>query len=201
MWLAAGVRLHQTCPMGRTYDAIDTRLAGWLQAQPIFFVGTAPLDASGHVNVSPKGNRGELVVLDEQRVAYLEQTGSGVETIAHLQENGRIVVTWCAFDGAPRIVRVHGRGRVVRPEEDGWVELAAAFRAVGGDPDGCGVRSAIVVDVERVADSCGFGVPLMTFTAHRPAMDKWSEGKGAEGIAAYQATKNARSIDGLPGLV
>ncbi|MCU4183242.1 pyridoxamine 5'-phosphate oxidase family protein [Acidiferrimicrobium sp. IK] len=186
--------------MGRSYDSIDDRMAEWVQSQPVFFVGTAPLAEDGHVNVSPKGNRGELAVLDERRVAYLEQTGSGVETIAHLRENGRIVMMWCAFDGPARIIRFHGRARAVVPGEDGWDGLASAFRSRGGDPDGIGVRSAIVMDVERVADSCGYGVPLMNFRAHRPAMDNWARGKGPDGIAAYQSKNNARSIDGLAGL-
>jgi hypothetical protein len=186
--------------MGRTYDTIDDRLAGWVQAQPVFFVGTAPLDAEGRVNVSPKGNRGELVVIDGRRVAYLEQTGSGVETIAHVKENGRIVVMWCAFDGPPRIVRVHGTGSVHRPGDHGWERLAAAFFGVGGNPAGPGVRSAVVVEVERIADSCGYGVPLMDFRAHRPTMDEWCTRKGPDGIATYQAQKNQLSIDGLPGL-
>ncbi len=195
-----GYAIGDTWTMSRTFDAIDDRLAKWVQAQPVFFVGTAPLDGDGHINVSPKGNRGELAVLDQHHVAYLEQTGSGIETIAHLQDNGRIVVMWCAFDGPPRIVRFHGRARAVRPGDDGWDDLAAAFIARGGNPGGCGVRSSIVIDVQRVADSCGYGVPLMDFVGHRPKMDSWSQRKGAEGIAAYQAGHNTVSIDGLPGL-
>ena len=186
--------------MARTHDALDGQLASWIEAQPVFFVATAPLAGDGHVNVSPKGNRGELVVLGPRCLAYLELTGSGVETIAHLRENGRIVVMCCAFTGRPRIVRVHGRGRAIRPGAEGWDEPAAAIAGAGGDPEGPGVRSIITVDVERIADSCGYGVPLMTFAGHRPAMDEWSERKGPEGIAAYQAGHNARSIDGLAGL-
>lgn len=190
----------KTVDMGRTYDSLDQRQAAWLCAQPVFFVASAPLDPAGHVNVSPKGNRGELVVLDGRRIAYLEQTGSGVETIAHLRDNGRIVVMACAFSGPPRILRVHGRGEVIRPGADGWPELADAFAAAGGRPSAPGVRSAIVVHAERISDSCGFGVPLMEFDRHRPTMDEWSSRKGEEGVAAYQASKNLRSIDGLPGL-
>lgn len=178
------------------FDAIDDRLATWLTGQPVFFVATAPLAADGHVNCSPKGNRDELVVLDSRRIAFLDQTGSGVETIAHLQENGRIVVMWCAFEGPPRIVRVHGSGCAVRPGEPVFAGLADRFP--GGD--GPGVRSVIVVDVERVSDSCGYGVPRMGFEGHRRTMDKWVERKGADGIAAYQSAHNARSLDGLPGV-
>jgi hypothetical protein len=186
--------------VGRTYDTVDERLAAWLEGQPVFFVATAPLDPEGHVNLSPKGNRGELAVLDGHRVAYLEQTGSGIETVAHLRDNGRIVVMACAFTGPPRIVRLHGCGHMVRPGEPGWGEIAAAITRCGGRPDGVGVRGAIVVDVARVADSCGYGVPVMAFERHRDTMDTWAERKGADGIATYQDGHNRFSIDGLPGL-
>jgi hypothetical protein len=182
--------------MGRTYEVIDQALAEWLGAQPVFFVSTAPLSADGLLNCSPKGNRQEFVVVDERTVAYLDQTGSGVETIAHLRENGRIVVMFCAFAGAPRIVRLHGTGRVVFTEDANFSELAGRFP--GGE--GVGVRSIIVVDVSRIADSCGYGVPFMTFEGHRPTMDKWSNRKGAEGIRNYWAEKNGKSIDALEGL-
>jgi class 3 adenylate cyclase len=182
--------------MGRTYDTIEQRLAEWITAQPVFFVATAPLSPEGHVNCSPKGNRGELAVLDERTVAYLDQTGSGVETIAHLQENGRIVLMFCAFEGPPRIVRVHGRGRVVRPADGEFEAVARLF----DHPGGVGVRGVIVVEADRVSDSCGYGVPFMEFGSHRPTMDEWAARKGAEAIAVYQADKNATSIDGIPGL-
>ncbi len=182
--------------MGRTYDAVDDRLAGWLQQQPVFFVATAPSGDGGHVNCSPKGNRGEFMVLDGGRVAFLDQTGSGVETIAHLRENGRIVIMFCAFDGPPRIVRMHGRGRAVQAGESGFPALRQRFP--GGD--GVGVRSVVVVDLERISDSCGYGVPLMSFDGHRPTMDEWAARKGAEGIERYWAEKNSSSLDGLPGV-
>jgi hypothetical protein len=182
--------------MGRTYDRIDPRLADWMAGQPVFFVATAPLHSEGHVNCSPKGNRQELAVLDERRIAYLDQTGSGIETIAHLAENGRIVIMFCAFDGPPRIVRVHGQGRAVRPGEDGFAELASHFPGC----DGVGVRSIVVVEARRISDSCGYGVPIMPFYSHRPTMDEWCERKGPEGIATYWTEKNAISLDGLPGI-
>jgi hypothetical protein len=182
--------------MGRTYDTIEPRVAEWLLRQPVFFVATAPLAGDGHVNCSPKGNRDELVVLDDRRVAYLDQTGSGVETIAHLSENGRIALMFCAFEGPPRILRVHGTGVAVRPGDPGFDDLAPRF------PGGrrVGVRSIIVVEAERISDSCGFGVPVMPFEQHRLAMDEWAERKGEEGIAAYWSDKNSASLDGLPGL-
>ncbi len=182
--------------MGQTYEVIDRGLAEWLEAQPVFFVATAPLSGDGLVNCSPKGNRSEFVVVDERTIAYLDQTGSGIETIAHLRENGRIVVMFCAFAGAPRIVRLHGRGRAVLANDPSFADLARRFPGGGG----VGVRSIIVTEVVRIADSCGYGVPLMAFEGHRPTMDQWSNRKGREGIRNYWAEKNAKSIDQLDGL-
>jgi Pyridoxamine 5'-phosphate oxidase len=186
--------------MGRIRDSIDERLSEWLEAQLVFFVASAPLAADGHVNLSPKGNRHELAVLSPHAVAYLEQTGSGAETIAHLKENGRVVLMACAFSGPPRIVRLHGRGRAVTPGDIDWDDLAAALAAKGADLAGPGVRSIIYIDVTRIADSCGYGVPLMAFESHRDTMDEWSARKGPDGVAAYKAEKNGSSIDGLPAL-
>jgi hypothetical protein len=182
--------------MGKTYDAIDGSLAEWLESQPVFFVSTAPLSSDGLVNCSPKGNRDEFAVVGEHTVAYLDQTGSGIETIAHLRENGRIVIMFCAFVGPPRILRLHGRGGAILTDDPRFSELAARFP--GGS--GVGVRSIIVADVVRIADSCGYGVPQMTFEGHRPTMDQWSNRKGPEGIRSYWAEKNAESIDHLEGL-
>ena len=182
--------------MGRTHDSIDARLAGFMLAQPLFFVASAPLTAEGRVNCSPKSNHGELVVLDESRVAYLDRNGSGVETIAHLRENGRIVLMFCAFEGLPRIVRIHGRGSVVERGDEGFGELAAKFPIDRIE----GARSIIVVSAERVSDSCGYGVPLMAFTAHRTQMAEWAARKGEEGMREYREANNALSLDGLPGL-
>jgi hypothetical protein len=182
--------------MGRTYDRIDDLLAGWLTAQPMFFVATSPLDPNGSPNCSPKSNRDEFHVLGEHRVAYVDQTGSGVETIAHLRENGRIVIMFCAFTGPPRIVRLHGRGRAVPVDQRDFAALAEGWPRA----EGVGVRSIITLEVERVADSCGYGVPLMDFVAHRPTMDQGFERKGRDGIRAYWTEANLISIDSLPGL-
>ncbi|MHB1710327.1 MAG: pyridoxamine 5'-phosphate oxidase family protein [Acidimicrobiales bacterium] len=182
--------------MGRVYKEFDAPLARFIEEQPVFFVATAPLDATGLVNCSPKGNRDELVVVAPDRIAYLEQTGTGIETVAHLLQNGRIVVMVCAFEGPPRIVRIHGRGRVHAADTADFDRLARVFPASGG----VGVRSIIEVEITRIADSCGYGVPLMEFREHRDTMDRWSARKGAGGIASYQAEKNAASIDGLTGL-
>ncbi len=182
--------------MAKTYEGIDQKLSAWISEQPVFFVSTAPLDPDGSVNCSPKGNRGEFAVLDELTVAYLDQTGSGVETIAHLQENGRIVIMFCAFVGPPRIVRLHGKGRVVLADHPDFDELVGRF--TGGPA--VGVRSVVVVEVGRVSDSCGYGVPLMHFEGHRPTMDQWSTRKGRDGIRQYWAEKNVTSVDGIRGI-
>jgi hypothetical protein len=182
--------------MGRTYDAIDARLTAWLAAQPVFFVATAPLAGDGHVNCSPKGNRGEFAVIGESRIAYVDQTGSGTETIAHLNENARIVVMFCAFTGPPRIVRLHGHGRAVLLDDPDFLELARSFPG----PMTVGVRAVIEVEVTRIADSCGYGVPLMEFSGHRPNMEQWADRKGSDGVRAYWVEKNSTSIDGLAGV-
>ena len=179
--------------MGTVLPAIDTGLADWLADQPMFFVGTAPLSADQHINISPKGLRGTFTVLDEHTVAYLDLTGSGIETIAHLRENGRIVLMFCAFEGRPRIIRLHGRGRVVLPHDDGFGELVPRFS------EHVGVRSVIVVDVERVSDSCGHAVPTMEYRADRDILDLSARKKGEEHLAGYRREMNAVSIDGLPG--
>ena len=180
--------------MGKLYDSIDARLGTFITGQPVFFVATAPSGGAGHVNCSPKGNRNSLVVLGPTEVAYQDLTGSGVETIAHLRDNGRIVIMLCTFEGPPRIVRLHGRGEVVTPGHQRYDELAASF------PRKPGTRAVIRIDVERISDSCGYGVPLMTLQGHRDNLDHWAETKGPAGIEAYQTEKNAESIDGLPGL-
>ena len=180
--------------MADVLDGIDDKLASWLDQQPMFFVGTAPLAADQHVNLSPKGLAGTFAVLGERQVAYLDLTGSGAETIAHLRENGRIVLMFCAFDGRPRIIRLHGRGRVVLQGDDEFNDLIGRFS------DHLGVRSIIVIDVDRVADSCGYGVPTMSYVADREVLDLSHAKKGPEGLADYRAQMNAASIDGLPAL-
>jgi len=182
--------------VGKVFEGIDERLASFLEAQPVFFVSTAPLASDGLVNCSPKRNRREFAVLSADQVGYLDQTGSGVETIAHLRENGRIVVMFCAFDGPPRIVRLHGRGHSVAAGTSGFDSLAPRFEGSGE----AGVRAIVVVDVARVSDSCGYGVPIMPFESHRPTMDQWSARKERAGVLEYQAEKNRTSLDGLAAL-
>ncbi|MFN2462890.1 MAG: pyridoxamine 5'-phosphate oxidase family protein [Candidatus Dormibacteria bacterium] len=179
--------------MSKVFEGIDAGLKDVLEAQPVFFVATAPMAADGHLNLSPKGyNR--LQVIDPRTVAYLDLTGSGVETIAHLRENGRIVIMCCAFEGPPRIVRLHGRGEALEKSSPGFVELAHRF------PPHTSARAIIRVAVERISDSCGFGVPLMSYQRERTQIDAWAEHKGPQGIAEYQENHNAASIDGIPGL-
>jgi predicted pyridoxine 5'-phosphate oxidase superfamily flavin-nucleotide-binding protein len=181
--------------MGKVYPSIDGRLREFLLAQPVFFVATAP--AEGHVNVSPKGMRGTFAVLDGRRVAYLDYTGSGVETIAHLRDNGRITLMFCAFDGPPKIVRLHGCGEAVRPADPRFADLRRAFPE---DHEEHGLRSVIVVDVERISDSCGFAVPLMQYEGERGLLTEWAGRKSPEDLVTYRRERNAASIDGLPAL-
>jgi len=178
--------------MGRTYDAIDERMAEFLRAQHVFFVGTAPAEG-GHVNVSPKG-LDTFAVLGPHTVAYLDLTGSGIETIAHLQENGRITLLFCAFEGPPRIVRLYGRGSVVVVGSPEFASLAPRFGSY------VSARSIVEVTIDRIADSCGYGVPLYRYEGERSQLLEWADRKGPDGIATYQAERNGTSIDGLPGL-
>jgi hypothetical protein len=180
--------------VSKEHPAIDDRLAAFMLAQPVFFVGTAPADGAGHVNVSPKGLAGSFAVLGAREVAYLDLTGSGAETIAHLRDDGRICLMFCAFEGPPNIVRLHGRGEAVLPGAPGFDDLAAHFA------DHPGRRSVIRVRVDRVSDSCGFAVPRMTLDGDRTQLVRWARTKGEAGLEEYRRTRNARSIDGLPAL-
>ncbi|MEZ6196904.1 MAG: pyridoxamine 5'-phosphate oxidase family protein [Planctomycetota bacterium] len=179
--------------MGKTFGEIAPDLRAWLEAQRLFFVATAPLAADGLVNCSPKG-LDSFRVLGPREVAYLDLTGSGIETLAHLRENGRITLMFCAFTGSPRIVRLQGRGEAVVPEDDAWPSLRGAF------PDLAGARAIIRVRVDRIADSCGYGVPRYEYVDDRDTLPRWAESKGPEAVRAYQREKNAASLDGLPGL-
>jgi hypothetical protein len=179
--------------MGKVLDAIDEAISEFIAAQKMFFVATAPLAADGSINLSPKG-LATFAELGPRQVAYFDLTGSGAETIAHLRENGRIVLMFCAFEGPPNIVRLHGRGRVVTPPAEEFKELSARFQQREG------VRSVIVVDVNRVSTSCGYSVPLFDFVRERDQLDRWAQKKGADGLVSYRRQKNRTSIDGLPAL-
>ncbi len=179
--------------MGKVFEEITPELRTWLEAQRMFVVGTAPLAADGHVNCSPKGGD-TFRVLGPREVAYADLTGSGIETVAHLRENGRIVVMFCAYEGAPKIVRLHGRGEVLEPGAAGFAELQAKFPAL------IGLRTIIRITVTRIADSCGYAVPFYDFVKPRDVLDKLGEKLGPDGLAEYRGRKNRESIDGLPGL-
>jgi Pyridoxamine 5'-phosphate oxidase len=188
--------------MGKVYEGISDHQREWIARQPLFFVGSAPLDGDGHVNVSPKGPIGSLRVLDDHTVAYLDVVGSGAETIAHIRENGRVVVMLCAFEGPPRIVRLHGTGTVCERGEDGF---DARLERFGLPTERRGlVRSVVDVEVARIADSCGFGVPRMAYEGERDQLPRWAETQerkhGPDALRAYEQKVNLRSIDGLPGV-
>ena len=188
--------------MAHVYETIDDHLRGWIARQSLFFVGTAPSGDGGHVNVSPKGAIGTLRVLDDHTVAYLDLIGSGAETIAHLRENGRIVVMLCAFQGPPRILRLHGTGDVLLPDDPEFEALLAAGFYEPAAPEAR--RAIILVHVSRVADSCGYGVPLLAYEGERPHSDlstaKRLRVEGPNAMRAYEAKHNRVSIDGLPAL-
>lgn len=179
--------------MARTYPSLDQKLTDWIAAQHVYFVASAPNGPDGHVNVSPKGYD-SFRVLDPRTVAYLDLTGSGVETIAHIRENGRVTVMFCAFEGPPRVLRLYGSGEVIRPGDTGSDELLSRF------PDHHGVRAVIRVHLERISTSCGYGVPFMEFEQERKTLRDWTDRKGPEGIRKYHAEENSYSVDGLPGL-
>ncbi|MFF9399333.1 pyridoxamine 5'-phosphate oxidase family protein [Streptomyces sp. NPDC014744] len=186
--------------MGKTYERIDGRLRTFIEEQRIFFTATAPLDGEGTVNLSPKGVSGSFAVVDERTVAYLDFAGSNAETIAHLRENGRITLMWCAFQGPPTIVRVHGRGEPVFRDDPRFPALLGHFRRV--DPDPHGLRAVIVVRAELIRDSCGFAVPFMSYDADRPLHAQRFAREDDASLSTYFEQKEhiATSIDGLPGL-
>ena len=189
--------------MGKVYERIDDHQREWIARQAMFFVGSAPLAGDGHVNVSPKGPIGSLAVLDDHTVAYLDVVGSGAETIAHIRENGRVVVMLCAFQGPPRILRLHGTGEVVLASDERFGALLEQGGYVPSEvPESH--RAIVVVHVTRVADSCGYGVPLMEYVGERPHQAASSAKRvrvhGPDAYVAYQREHNAASIDGLPAV-
>jgi len=176
--------------VAKVYDAISDTHRAFIAAQQLFFVASAPLSSDGHVNVSPKG-LDCLRVLTPNRVAYLDLTGSGNETSAHLRENGRITLMFCAFSGPPNILRLYGQGEIVLPGSDQWAALHPLF----GMP--LGARQIIVAEISRVQTSCGFGVPIYEYVGQRDTLSRWADAKGNEGLKTYRHERNAHSIDGL----
>lgn len=176
--------------MAKWYDEINDKVQDFIGKQHMFFVATAPLSAEGHVNLSPKG-LDSFRVLNAKRVAYMDMTGSGNETSAHLLENGRVTFMFCAFEGAPNILRLYGRGRTVRPGDAEWDELTAQFTLHTG------IRQFIVADIDKVQTSCGFAVPLYEYQGQRETLIKYWEHQGEDGIQTYWQEENTRSVDGL----
>ena len=190
--------------MGKQYAELDERLTEFILDQPIFFVATAPClshsGEGGHINVSPKGYRGTFAVLGPRTVAYLDLTGSGAETIAHLRQNGRITIMFCSFGDTPKILRLYGLARVVCPAEARWAELLGRFAWAGENVDRGDRRAIIVAELDRISDSCGYGVPVMDVRGERDLLTRWSDRKTPEGLVRYRAEQNVFSIDGLPAL-
>jgi hypothetical protein len=179
--------------MGKLYDGINDGLARFIGAQHLFFVATAPLHSAGHLNLSPKG-LDSFRVIDPKTVAYLDLTGSGIETVAHLRDSGRIVIMFCALEGAPKILRLYGRGEAVEPGDPRFEDLLKLFPRLPG------VRSVVVVSLDRISDSCGYGVPLYRYAGERTQLVEWARRKGIPGLTHYRDENNRASIDGLPGL-
>jgi hypothetical protein len=179
--------------MGKTYDGISDTLAAWLRQQKMFFVATAPLAADGLINCSPKG-MDSFRILGPREVAYLDLTGSGIETIAHTRENGRIVFMFCAFDGTPKIVRLHGVSEALQAGTPQYELLSPMF------PEYPGRRAIVRARLTRVSDSCGYAVPRYDYVADRETLVRWSEAKGETHLEQYRTDKNTASLDGLPGL-
>jgi len=182
--------------MGKAREDIDPALQKFIESQHMFFVASSPLAGGGHINLSPKG-LDTFRILDPKRVAYLDYTGSGVETIAHVRENGRLTIMFCAFKGSPDIVRLYGKGSVVERGDPEFAAMVERFEPVAGEP---GVRAIVVLDLTRVTSSCGFGVPLYEYVGEREKLIEWADRKGLDGIRTYQDKNNLVSIDGLPGL-
>ena len=179
--------------MGKEFQAIDDGIRRWIERQRVFFVSTAPLAGDGLINCSPKGLDG-LRVLGPKQIAYADIGGSGIETVAHLKENGRIVIMLCAFDGPPKIFRFYGKGRSVEPHQAEFGELSALF------PHMSTIRNFVVVDIDCIRDSCGYGVPVYDFQRDRDSLTNWCDAKSDEELLEYRIDKNAQSLNGLPGL-
>lgn len=189
IWTTAG----EDIDMGKEFKEIDTRIRNWIERQHLFFVSTAPLSGDGLVNCSPKGLDG-LRVTGPHQLVYADVGGSGIETVAHVKENGRIVIMMCAFEGPPKIFRFYGKGRVIEAGDEEFEPLAAQFTHLHT------VRNFIVIDVTCIRDACGFGVPEYRYASERDALRKWSDAKSPDELAQYRKDNNARSLDGLPGL-
>jgi len=179
--------------MGKVFEGITPELRKWIEKQKMFFVATAPLSADGHINCSQKG-LDSFRIINSNTVAYQDLTGSGIETVAHIQENERIVLMFCAFNGPPKIVRLHGEGEAIMPGHTEFENLNAEF------PKRRSTRAYIRIQLNRISDSCGYAVPLYEFVKDRDVLDKWVDAKNDEQLKEYRLAKNTESIDGLRGL-
>lgn len=179
--------------MGQEFQEIDDGIQRWIERQRVFFVSTAPLAGDGLINCSPKG-LDALRVMGPKQIAYADIGGSGIETVAHLKENGRIVVMLCAFDGSPKIFRFYGRGRPVEQHDSEYDELVPKF------PEMPTIRNFVVVDIDCIRDSCGYGVPLYEYQRERDSLKNWCDNKTGTELLEYRRERNAESLDGLPGL-
>ncbi len=179
--------------MGEEYTEIDERIQRWMERQQMFFVSTAPMLGDGHVNCSPKG-LDSLQVANPRQLVYADVGGSGIETVAHLKDNGRITIMMCAFSGPPRIYRFFGKGEVIEPHDERFSGLAQGFSQLPA------IRNIIVIDVKKIMDSCGYGVPLYDFKKHRDSFDNYFRDKTDQQILQYRRDRNAKSLDGLIGL-
>ena len=179
--------------MGKEYTEIDEGLQRWMKRQHLFFISTAPLQGDGHINCSPKGMDG-LVVSGPKQLMYGDVGGSGIETVAHLKENGRVTIMMCAFDGPPKIIRFYGTGSVIEPHQAGFMGLAEQFIDLPS------LRNIIVIDADQIIDSCGFGVPMYDFRKQRDSFDNYLKDKDEAFLHNYRRERNATSLDGLPGL-
>lgn len=179
--------------MGKIHESITPQLTKWVEKQKLFFVSTAPLSGDGLVNNSPKG-LDSFRILDEHTVAYIDLVGSGVETIAHLKENGRITIMFCAFEGPPKILRFYGKGEVLERDTPDFAAMQHLF------PSYMNARSIIKINVQRIQDACGYAVPILEFKQERDVLDKWAANKGADGIKKYIRERNSESLDGLKGI-
>jgi len=179
--------------MGKEYTEITAGLQKWIDRQQMFFVSTAPTASDGLINCSPKG-LDCLRVLDPHTLAYADTGGSGIETLAHLKDNGRITLMMCAFDGPPKIHRFYGRGTPIEPHQDQFAALANEFKEMPA------IRNIIVIQVERIIDSCGYGVPLYSFEKHRDSLSNYFSKQSEADILEYRKNRNSHSLDGLEGL-
>lgn len=184
-------QLHHRFGMAKKYSELTPALQTFIAQQQMFFTASAPLSEDGRVNVSPKGID-TFRYLSPTQVAYLDLTGSGNETAAHVKENGRLTIMMCSFAGKPTILRMYGKGRIVRSPDPDWDKLYSFFDSVPGE------RQIVLLDIELVQTSCGFGVPLFEFKRHRDELVKWAERKGEEGLQSYRRNNNSKSLDGLP---